>query len=310
VPWLWQDFRHYASSVRPVVLHTLQRYNELIHGSLSARVSRLAIAAHDLDKRCRQLDRLDLHKRQMPGEVRAPVNAVHDICIDLVDAGERMLALHCPLATSDYAYGFLHQHDILSHWKRYAASKRIIHEVRQLVADSNHLIEGYHWFEEQNNNLLVDDLDIPCDLQAPFVTARDLFSVAQDELALFSASRGLELVLRRIARRRGLRVRTKSKLAPAADLSFHDLIELFYRMQWHDGGGRVISSSFRALLHYLRRVRNEVAHADEGGQALLKPRETALLVTTGAVHLWQRIARSKSRFRSGTIERAWSPSDI
>ena len=306
--WTWESFEHYKEFVQPVEMNTLLKYNNVLLGSVAMRVSRLAIAAHQLEQSIETLRNQGFvanPRCDIPDEI---VSRAHETCIDLIEAGETALLVHQPLAVSDNAYGFLHQHTILKHWDRYVASRRIAAEICRLVDDAAALLAGYRDLAEADNRFLATDVSLPRRLHIDFLTARDLFSIGQDEMALFAASRGLEATLRLAAKMRRLQVRHRSTSSPAAELSFHDLIEYFYRLEWRKGGERVLSKSLRGLLHYLRQVRNAGAHATSA-EVPLQPRETALIIAAAANELWHKIAISKGRFRVSVIDRTWTNVD-
>ena len=119
------------------------------------------------------------------------LSQAHGAVLQLVHHGEELLLLHKRLVVSGAAYGFLHQHDVLEHWERYAATGRIFHEINQLIDDVWELLGGYREIARSDGALLVDDLDLPADLLADFALSRNLFSVGFDDVAVLIAGRGL-----------------------------------------------------------------------------------------------------------------------
>lgn len=79
----------------------------------------------------------------------------------------------------------------------------------------------------EDEQLLIDGLDLPEELTYDFRLARNVFSIGLDEVGLFVAGRGLEKVLRRIARGRKIAVVVRTKQKPAAEPDFYDLIEAY-----------------------------------------------------------------------------------
>jgi hypothetical protein len=306
--WLWQSFDEFKEWVQPVVLDRPGAFNH-------ARLQTWFEAQGDLHRSFDELQEKSGELRRLifagAGDERlvedpAILGSAHRLLIDICHAGETILLYHKRLAISRAAYGFINQHDILEHWERYSSTKRIYRELAQLTEDTDELLTGYRTLSEVDDSFLVGELELPADLAADFKTARDLFSVGFDEAGVLLAGRGLEGVLRRVALTRKLSVRSKGKDSPAYEADLHDLIELAYRIQWKTSGQRLISAETRALLHYLRTLRNGGAHATAGERApTFNPRETAMLVASVAGHLWSKVSSTRARFISTAVERNW-----
>ena len=86
--------------------------------------------------------------------------------------------------------------------------------------------------EREDERLLLSDLELPEELEEDFRLSRNLFSVGFDKTALFVAARGLEKVLRQIARGRKILLTTGTKTLPASEVDLHDLIETMARVHW------------------------------------------------------------------------------
>jgi hypothetical protein len=118
--------------------------------------------------------------------------------------------------------------------------------------------------------------------------------------------RGLEGVLRRIALTRKLSLRSKGKDTPAVEADLHDLIELTFRIRWKSTGERLILPETRALLHFLRTLRNSGAHAPAGERTpTFNLPEKATLVATVSGHLWMKVSTTKARSAEQVIDRNW-----
>jgi hypothetical protein len=87
-------------------------------------------------------------------------------------------------------------------------------EICQLTKDIDGLREGYQRLVREDGQLLIDGLDLPEELTYDFRLARNVFSIGLDEVGLFVAGRGLEKVLRRIARDRKIAVVVRTKQKP------------------------------------------------------------------------------------------------
>jgi hypothetical protein len=217
-----------------------------------------------------------------------------------------LLLYHKRLAKGRAAYGFLHSHDLLEHWDRYQQTGRLPKEIDQLVADTDELMNGYYAFREADESFLVDDLDLPPDLEADFRLARNLFSVGFDEVGLAMAGRGLEGVLRKLADVRQITLDTKGKSLPASEADIYDLIETIWQLRWKTKKTRLITSETKALLHYLRSLRNRGAHAPPTGtRRIVSPRESAAVVAETANQLWNEVATTRARLAATNVQKTW-----
>jgi hypothetical protein len=306
--WLWSSWDEYVEFVQPVAIRGRGCYNVIKHGSRFEADRRLVDAARELLSAVNTLARLGFDRdRDMPvPEGAATWERVREEVSKIVNAGEELLLLHKRLAKSDAAYGFLHQHEILSEWERYATSGGLLYEVTQLVKDTRELIRGYDALKEANEQFLVSDLKFPPELEADFRTARDLFSVGFDDVGILIAGRGLEGVLRKIALMRKVMIEVKGRVEPASDADLRDLIEVMYRLQWKVSGHRLISKETMALLQYLRTLRNAGAHSSpQGRPPAIVPRESAAVVTETAKRLWQEVTGTRARFVTTTVQKTW-----
>ena len=223
---------------------------------------------------------------------------------ELVYAGEELLLYHKRLAESDSAYGFLSQHDIVNEWDRYG--DRMFIEIHQLVTDADELIAGYREIENDDEKFLLSNVDLPTDLESDFRMARNLFSIGLDEVAVFSVARGLERVLRTVARLRKVMMGRKNQIEPACDVDLFDLIETMSRIYWKRSGSRLITPQTTALLHYLRTLRNATAHPTVSVPgSVLVPREMAKILTETANRLWKDVSQTRAKFRETMIQKTW-----
>lgn len=213
---------------------------------------------------------------------------------------------HKRLATSNAAYGFLHQNNLLKHWERYAKSARISKEIDQLSRDIKDLLEGYHEFVKAQDRFLLDDLRLPDSLESDFRVSRNLFSLGLDEVGLLIAGRGLEGVLREIVRLRRIEiVDGKGRASPAFEADFYDIIEAMFQLRWKRNGARLITPDTKALLHYLRTLRNAGAHANiRQARFVASPRETAALTAETANELWKQAA-TRAQLTPTSVQRTW-----
>lgn len=161
-------------------------------------------AAAKLDEALRELRALSLKdplrvEHPQPLDASAVKQALL-LAIEVVYNGDLLLFYHKRLALTDWAYDFLHAHELVKYWTQYEKQGTLVWEINTLIAGAARLLEGYHKLTEDDQRFL-DGLDLPADLLADFTLSRNLFSVGFDDMGLFAAGRGLEGVLRAIARK-------------------------------------------------------------------------------------------------------------
>ncbi len=306
--WLWSSWHEFIERVNPNSVTNPASLRATLHDSWFETEERLFKAGQKINNALQSLFELGFtgkDENQPPSGDEIEHTAYH-LVEDIVYAGEELLLCHERLAVSDAAYGFLHSHDILEHWDRYSRTRRIPREVDQLVKDVNELLSGFQQMVESDNRLIVQNLDLPEELKVEFTLARNLFSVGFDDVGLLIAGRAFEGVLRSIANQRKIVIVAKGVTTPGREADFNDLIEALYRIRWRANGLRLISSDTRALLHYLRTMRNEGAH---GGSQLRKPlvspRETAIIVAETANRLWKEITQTRARIDTSKVDKTW-----
>jgi len=125
------------------------------------------------------------------------------------------------------------------------------------------LLNGFYELVQSDENFLIQNLDLPADLKGDFVLARNLFSVGFEDVGLLIAARGFEGVIRKIAEVRKIMLDVKGKTLPAYEVDLRYLIETMGQLRWRNNSARVIEPETKALLHYLRTLRNSSAHPRE-----------------------------------------------
>lgn len=304
--WTWDSWEEYVDAVHPVGIRrgtfNLSRRNTQLQ---SAR--HLLEAVHGLTEAWHALMAIGFkEKGSLAPRDSTAIRQAHNSVIQAVYAGEELLVYHKRLALNEASYGFLHQHDILDHWDRYAASERIAIEIQQLIEDIRELLDGYEHLAREDERLLLDGMDLPLELEQDFRLSRNLFSVGFDEIGLFIAARGLEKVLRKIARDRKILLESaKGKTVPADGVDLHDLIETMSKVHWKVRGTPLISRQTKTLLQYVRTVRNSGAHSGQTEVEMEDFRGTASIIARSANRLWNSVAKSKARVSPTTVPRSW-----
>jgi hypothetical protein len=306
--WLWNSWEEYLDYVQPNVVDNRGTFGLAQSATYFEAECELHDCIQKLEAAMSSLGELGFsgsYQKASPND-DSILDDAHGNVIELIYAGEELLLYHKRLAKSDDAYGFLSQHDILDHWDRYAVGSRIFREIDQLVKDTTKLLAGFYRIKNDDEKFLVDHLDLPDELEKDFRVARNLFSIGADEVGLFMAGKGLESVLRNIARTRKILIEKKNQIEPAHEATLNDLIETMARLRWKRTNERLFSSQIQALLHFLRAQRNSNAHPILGdNRTVVAPREIASLVTETAAKLWEDAPATKAKFAQTTIQKTW-----
>lgn len=305
MPWLWNSWEEYVEWVHPSVgrrgawrLSHQQPWTEA-ESQLWEAVRRLTEA------------RSSLHELgftgsddDVPPEDAGILGDAKRLVLSAIHSGEKLLLYHKRLAQSDASYGFLHQNDLLEHWDRYTNAGRIASEIHQFTRDISDLLQGYEALLRTEDRFIIGNLDLPASLESDFRLARNLFSVGFDEIGLLIAGRGLEGVLRKIAHDRKILLEIKGKTVPASEADFYDLIEVMYQIRWKTRKTRFITAQTKALLHFLRTLRNAGAHPVQGSQLMSNPREAAVVIAETANALWKETA-TRAQLTPTTVQKTW-----
>lgn len=305
--WLWKSWDEYVRTVQPVAFDKSGYVRLAERDPLFEVDSRLWDAKRELDEGTQSLRELGFSGRRharTPNDV-AILKQAQTLVWETVYAAEELLLHHRRLAESNASYGFLHQHDILKCWGRYAQTGRIFHEVQQLVRDIDHLVEGFEELVQADERFLVGDIDLPESLETDFRTARNLFSVGLDEIGLLIAGRGMEGVLREIASKRKILLEVRGRASPAHETDVFDLIETMFQLRWKKSGTRLISSDTKNLLHYLRAIRNSGAHPSRAPKRTSSPREIAVIIARSASDIWNEVSGTRAQLVPTTVSKNW-----
>lgn len=225
--------------------------------------------------------------------------------IHAVYAGETLLLYHKRLALSEASDSFLHENDLLDHWERYATGPRIVHEIREFTDAIAQLLDGYERLAREDERLLLDDVEMPGPLKEDFRLSRNLFSLGFEDVGLFLAARALEKVLRKIARDRKITLVSGKKTEPAHGANLHDLIETMSQVRWKVRGTHLLSKEMKALLEYVRTVRNSGAHSGRDEAEPENLRETASIIARSAQRLWSSATSTRAKLIPTTVQKNW-----
>lgn len=235
----------------------------------------------------------------------ATLHQTRNLVIEAVYAGEALLMLHKRLALTESSHGFLYSHDILDHWDRYVEIGRVPYEVDRLTKDVQQLLEGYERLLREDERFLISNLDLPEELESDFLLARNVFSIGLDDIGLFLAGRGLEKVLRRIAKDRKIETVVNKKQKPADQIEFYNLIEVLSRVHWKVLKTPLIAKDVKHLLHFLREIRNRGAHRGETVASIEGAREKAMVVASTANKLWNEVYGNRTKLDPLAVAKDW-----
>lgn len=305
--WLWDSWEEYVDAVHPwAVEHSgLLR---LAHRRPWCEVEcELLKAVQRLSEATTSLRKLGFSGKDhdRPPKDCSVIEQAEPLVEDAIFAADELLLYHKRLAKSRAAYGFLHENHLMKHWERYEQSGRISKEIHQFVKDVGELLSGYEQFVLAEDDFIVGGLELPESLESDFRLARNLFSVGFDEVGLLMAGRGLEGVLRRVARVRKITLVAKGRTFPASEADLYDLIETMNHVRWKTKRTRLITPETKALLHYLRTLRNSCAHAAEDSTRFINARETATIIAETANRLWNEVANSRARLAPTAVQKTW-----
>lgn len=304
--WLWESWEEYVKSCNPAGIRSgsfdlcrvntgLESTQLLLESVDKLREASQALRALGFKGRSSALPKCDA----------ALVGGAREQVIHAVYTGETLLLYHKRLALSEASASFLHENDLLDHWERYAAGPGIVHEISEFADAVAELLEGYERLAREDQRLLLDDLDLPEPLEDDFRLSRNLFSLGFDEVGLFIAARGLEKVVRKIARDRKIELTNGKKTGPACEADLHDLIETMSQVRWKVKGTPLITKETRTLLQYIRTVRNSGAHSTHQEAESENFRQTASIIARSAQRLWNSVSSSRARLTPTTVQKNW-----
>ena len=302
--WLWASREEYENYVRPVIYREHKRFDHLMSYPWAMMEEIICNSSRLIEKHRDSI--ADLLNNNDDINNKKLINSLKEMVIILIDSGERLLFFHKRLALDSRSNSFLQDKDMIEHWDRYIQSERIFEEAARMCIVAEDLLDGYHTIAAEDGNFLITPMNIPKDILKDFNLAKNLFSVGFDEIGLLIASRGLENALRIVAENKRIEIQFKNNKLPAYEADMHDVIETLYRIRWRATKRRMISLETRNLLHYLRSIRNSSAHSYKGkSNAIISPRETAIIVAETARDIWKESSRPRARVDTKVIEKNW-----
>lgn len=303
--WSWSSYDDFKDYVSPIEKKKQSFFQYAQSASLFEQQKMLFEAVTELDNGLQLLRKIK-YSDNIPTVSNTQLENSRKIVWKIVYYGEQLLLYHKRLAQSHWANDFIYEKDIDDHWDRYTRNGRIHNELKKFIKATEKLWEGFLEITSNDSAFIIDEIDLPESLKTDFFISRNVFSVGLDEIGVLIAGRGLEGVLREIARIKDLKIKIKGKDAPACETDFNDLIEFFYRLRWTKDNSRFINNQIRSLLHYLRSIRNSEAHPTLDNELNQKnAREMAKIITKTANSIWKDGNRKRARFVDKTITKDW-----
>ncbi len=303
--WVWASWEEFAEQIQPVAIQQ-GRFRHASQATELNQLSELLEAHRTLETANNALTHFEFGKKIHTSAMdAATLHQTRNLVIEAIYAGEALLMLHKRLAFTESSHGFLYSHDILEHWDRYVSIERVPYEVNKLTKDVQQLLEGYERLEREDERFLIANLDLPEELQSDFLLARNLFSIGLDDIGLFLAGRGLEKVLRRIAKERKIDIVVNKKQKPADQIEFYNLIEVLSRVYWKVQKAPLFYKEVKHLLHFLRELRNRGAHKGEPSASADGSREKALVVANAANKLWNEVHGNRKKLDPLVVPKDW-----
>jgi hypothetical protein len=235
-------------------------------------------------------------------------NSVEIICQDAEDLFMDFPVFTCTAEADD----FLHEKTLTNFWEKYER-ERSYRKIRRRLGDfidaTGKMLENISTATKSTSDFLKEQTDeLPPELNIDFNIARDLFSVEMDEAGAFFAGRGLERVLRVLAKNLKIEVQLKNGTTPLHEMDFADIGEALRRARWKKSGDPVIDRELKSLIDLLRTARNAGGHPKQNRQkSSLKRnwREIANLSASVAADVWHESSAGRGKLMSLTLQRDW-----
>jgi hypothetical protein len=210
----------------------------------------------------------------------------------IVTNGEYALAYCKPLAETKGGEEFIGRKGVFEHLPRYQKESwgSCKNGTKDLLQATEQLMEAIHDFWESDNTFLKHVSDLPDDLRGDFVSARDVMSLGFTEAGLIYAGRGLEGVVRRIAKDHNLFTGKSIERA-----RFVDIQTALEAKRFSHDQALVIDEQTKHRLHLSRAMRNHSVHpnSQRGSQGF---REEAILMAQKANELWKKCSAPGVQF--------------
>jgi len=284
--WCWESTEEFLQYVHPIEHAPKNAVRVASHWTGLKRMLEFWRAVNDMELAYQELTRIASVAAKPPTKPYSDdeFREVWGEACQIVKQGEFALAYCKPLAETKGGREFIERKDVFEHLPRYqkqswgSAKSGTVDLLRATEA----LIEAIHEFWETDASFLNCVPDLPDDLKADFVAARDVMSLGFTEAALIYAGRGLEGVVRRIA--------SDHNLFPGKAIErarFAEILTALEGKRLSTSRRLVIDEQTKHRLHLSRAMRNHSAHPDSQRETE-GYREEAILMARKANELWKK----------------------
>jgi hypothetical protein len=293
----WRSYEEFTERLRPRFLDQ-RHFSAAMMDPPHALLSNLAERLQLLKELVPRLEHILVSLKDAPP---ADVSLSPSITL-AVEAGEFVLLCRPRLLGQRASHRFIAARAVIDQYETRQSQKRLM-ELQLFIDGCIGLIKAVAELDEDDAEFLLQDLTVPEPLKVDFELARDLFNLDQDDIALVATARGLEGVLREIAKHQRVEVKGRGKVQLAHELDLAELIDVMHRLRWKASDKPLIGSDVRNLLHYARAVRNIGAHAETDRSVSRTAREMARIMAMTASELWTKGTRPRARLVTRTVDR-------
>jgi hypothetical protein len=308
----WRTFGAYSDRVNPSFVNDEGDWYERQESTLLINILSAQSRINAITQRLRSLS--DEYATWDVGKIPSEISLVklgeyvEEICWE----AEELFMDYPASAFGSHADDFIHAMSVAKRWETYDREKRyrkLRTCIEGLIKATSALLESFLRTTDATGVMLRDELqELPPELGLEINLARDLFSVNMEEAGAFFCGRGLERVLRTIAKNLRIQVEVKGKPAPLHEMDFADIGEAFRRVRWKKNGNPVIDRELKSLIDLLRTARNAVGHPKPSKyQSSLKRgwREIASLTASASVAIWHESGGGRRKVVPLVLQRDW-----
>lgn len=284
--WHWETPDEFLRRVHPIEFAPKNAVGVAKHWTGLKRMLEFCRAVNNMELAYHELKRI-ASVAAKPPTTPYTENEFRDVwsaACRIVGEGEHALAYCKPLAETKGGMEFITRKEAFEHLPRHqkqswgSAKSGTIDLLRATEA----LMDSIHEFWDTDETFLNCVPELPDELKADFVAARDVMSLGFTEAGLIYAGRGLEGVVRRIA--------SDHNLFPGKAIErvrFAEILTALEGKRFSTTRKLVIDEQTKHRLHLSRAMRNHSAHPDSQRE-MDGYREEAILMARKANDLWKK----------------------
>lgn len=284
--WRWETAEEFLQHVHPIEHAPKNAVRTAKHWTGLKRMLEFCRAVNNMELAYHELKRIASVAAKPPTRkyTEDEFGEVWAAACNIVQQGEYALAYCKPLAETKGGQEFIERKDVFEHLPRYQKQSwgSAKSGTMDLLRATEALMQSIHEFWETDESFLNCVPDLPDDLKADFVAARDVMSLGFTEAGLIYAGRGLEGVVRRIANDHNL-----FPGRPIERARFAEILTALEGKRFSNSRRLVIDEQTKHRLHLSRAMRNHSAHPDSQRETE-GYREEAILMARKANELWKK----------------------